>query len=290
MLQDFRFYATREKGMKYKSYKAIESSVKDLHTFHKQLDFTIFQTSLIRIYLQERSIEKGWSPKTYANYRQCLASFYHWLLLTDQVESNPVDKISKPKLPDRIPRSLTKEDANKIITGVRWVKWLNDWQTLRNETIVSTFLFTGIRLSELLKLEVKDIRMDENYILIREGKMSKDRLVPIHPQLRPILESYLTKRANRSQQSKYVFTGLNSPMRLYSKDIYRIFKRITKRTKVKCTPHMLRHTFGRLAVEAELGLFKIKEIMGHTSVSTTQIYLSVSAKNLNESFQKIDLL
>lgn len=157
----------------------------------------------------------------------------------------------------------------------------------RNEAILATFLFTGMRLSELLHLGSDHVNLDTHEILIKKGKNSKDRIVPIHPRLLGILKTYSQKRKGGA---KWFFTGLASEKRLYPKNIYAICKTVSKVAKVKFTPHMLRHTFGRLAVENDFSLYKIKEIMGHADISTTQIYLSVSKENIKETFRKVELI
>ena len=151
---------------------------------------------------------------------------------------------------------------------------------MRNEALLYTFVYTGLRLQELLDLEMTDLNLASREIIVREGKGQKDRIVPIHPRLVPVLRNYLAARGARQNHSRFMFTGAQSEKPISGKDVRTVCRKLSRASGVTFTPHMLRHTFGRLMVEAGVDLFKIKEMMGHTSVATTQIYLSVSTENL----------
>ena len=148
----------------------------------------------------------------------------------------------------------------------------------------------GLRLSELRNLAIADLNTVEGTIHIRDGKGRKDRLVPIHPQLSPYLKKWLFECQKKRGNSEYVFTSLRSPKRLTIKNIYAIIQHLRKDCDVHFTPHQLRHTFARLSLEAGLHPYQLKEILGHSQITTTEIYMSISDKNLKESFGKLTLL
>ena len=152
------------------------------------------------------------------------------------------------------------------------------------------FVYTGLRLQELLNLEKPDVNLASREILVRQGKGQKDRVVPIHPRLAPVLNNYLADCKNRKRHSRYFFTGAQSDNPMSGKDVRSMCKKLSRDTELYFTPHMLRHTFGRLMVEADVDVFKIKEIMGHSSITTTMTYLSVSSENLKSALANVDLL
>lgn len=155
---------------------------------------------------------------------------------------------------------------------------------------VNCFIFTGLRLQELLDLEISDINLESGEILVRQGKGRKDRIIPVHPRLTAALRNYLAERRSRKNHSQYCFTGAHSEKRMSGKDVRTICQKLSRSTGCYFTLHMLRHTFGRLAVEAGMDIFKIKEIMGHSEITTTQGYLSVSTENLKRSMSDLNLL
>lgn len=245
---------------------------------------------MIREFLQHYSKHKGWSPKTFRNYRQAFSSFFTWCVKKGYVKKNPVQKIEKPKLPKRIPRSLTKEQTHTILGQTFWYQWNTPMGKSRNEAIITTFVYAGLRLQELLNLQTTDVDLRAREIIVREGKGRKDRIVPIHPRLAIALTGYIRDKQKAGNFNRWFFTGINSDKQLSPKDIHNICRKISKASGVYFTPHMLRHTFGRLAIDADLNIFKLKEIMGHSCVSTTQIYLSVSKEGVKRSFEKLKLL
>ncbi len=170
------------------------------------------------------------------------------------------------------------------------MKWAYKLEQPRNETIIHTFLFTELRLQEFLNLQVRDVNLEDESIFVRQGKGSKDRLVPIHPQLLPKLRGYFLERQKMLKPSQWFFTNVKSDKQLGPKDIQRICNRISSASSVKFTPHMLRHTFGKLAVEGDLNIYKLKEIMGHAQVTTTQVYVSIASESIKRSFSQIQLL
>jgi len=290
LLTSYKRYSLFERGMTVQSHKSIQKTLEWLCAFTSTNRLRDMNTGVIREFLNHMRQERGWSPKTYRIYRQNLKSFFEWCIKMKYVRKNPVDEIEKPKLPRRLPRSLTKEQMLQVLSHTAWHNWSYGLQKSRNEAIIATFALTGLRLAELINLKVNDVNFENESIFVREGKGRKDRVIPIHPRLMPILRGYFEERQRRLGVSQWFFTGIRSDKKLRAKDIQEFCRIISAASEIKFTPHMLRHTFGRLSVDADLQLYKLKEIMGHSDVSTTQIYLSVSDKSLKESFSKISLI
>jgi len=141
----------------------------------------------------------------------------------------------------------------------------------------------------LLNLLVTDINLDSGNILVRQGKGNKDRNVPIHCKLKYILKHYLADRRRLGKISEYLFVGVQSDLGLRYKNISKICKKISIESGVKFTPHCLRHTFGSVAVEQGIGVVQLKEIMGHSDIASTMIYMSMSSKTLHDSLNRVDL-
>ncbi|MEL6960407.1 MAG: tyrosine-type recombinase/integrase [Pseudomonadota bacterium] len=286
----FKRYALHERGMRPRSYQSIMASVAMLCDWADTDDISRLDHGTVKAFLYWGREERAWEARTFRNHRQYLKSYFTWCLGQAIIKQNPVEGIDKPKLPQRLPRCLNREDTQTVLAYPRWHSWRYRIEAIRNETILYLLVYTGMRLQEMLNLETGDVDLRAGAILVRQGKGQKDRSVPIHPRLLPILRSYLHRRRELGVRSSSFFSGAQSNKPLRDKDVWRICKAVSRGTGVYFTPHMLRHTFGRLMVEADVDLFKIKEIMGHSSVTTTQIYLSVSTENLKKTFDEIALL
>lgn len=153
-----------------------------------------------------------------------------------------------------------------------------------------SMVFTGLRLQEMLDLELIDVNLDSQDILVRQGKEQKDRKVPIHPRLLPILRNYLAARKARRDGSQYFINCAKSGKPMSGKDVRTICQKLSRASGCYFTPHMLRHTLGRLTVESGWDIFKIKEVMGHSEITTTQGYLSMSTENIKRTFGDLKLL
>lgn len=273
-----------------KNYRTIIRHMERLLEYLETENIRKVNETGIREYLSVESKKRVWSPKTYGTYLQSLRTYFKWCVNRGFVKKNPTDKIEKPKLPHRLPRCLTKSEVQIIFEYAIQYNWLFKFERTRNLAILHTFLYTGMRLNELLHLRIIDINIESQEIYIHKGKGGKNRIVPIHPQLSSVLRGYIHERNNRGKESKWFFTGIHSDKRLYEKNVLEICRKISIKAGIKFTPHMLRHTFARLVCDADMNLFKLKEILGHSNVSTTQIYLSVSREGIKKSLGSITFL
>lgn len=286
----YKRYALHERGMRPASYRSIMASVRMLAEFAGTDDLRKLNHGTVKAFLYWGRQERAWEARTFRNHRQYLRSFFAWCVAQGFVKTNPTEGIEKPKLPKRLPRCLSREDTQKILNQVRWYPWRYKFEAIRNETILYLLIYTGLRLQEMLDLEMSDVNLDSQEILIRQGKGQKDRIVPIHPRLLPILQNYLSARVAHHRHSQHFITCAKSDAKMTGKDVRAFCQKLSRASGCYFTPHMLRHTFGRLAVEAGWDIFKIKEVMGHSEITTTQGYLSVSTENIKSSFGELVLL
>ena len=289
LLPGFKRYLLYEKNLTFRYVKAVFRSLLLLMNQCECQRVTEYSTDVLGDFLQRMCEERLWTNKTFRNYRQHLHTFFAYVVLKGQLKKNPVTAIAKPKLPARLPRCLTEHQLQTLISQVHCYPWQTSLQHFRNVAIIYTFLFTGIRLSELLNLKVTHVNFEEQTFFIERGKGKKDRYVPLHPKLIPVLKAYQRKRTEVLSPAEYFFTSARSPKRLTEKNLYAIVQKLVKACGFKFTPHQLRHTFARVSIENGLGLFLLKEILGHSSVSTSEIYLSVATSRLSSSFAKLDM-
>ncbi|WP_075343743.1 tyrosine-type recombinase/integrase [Tenacibaculum agarivorans] len=286
----FKRYALYEKEITPKATQSIINSTKKLFEVTNIENLKDITTDIIRGYLYDQKEQRLWTAKTFRNKRQHLKSFFDYCVSHEYISKNPVEKIGKPKLPKTTPRFIKTQDLLFIIAHTELYPWRYEVERTRNNAIISTFLFTGMRLSELLNLQLTDVNIEEQEIIIKKGKGKKERIVPIHHKLLPQLKRYLKERKRCKNQSIWFFQSLKLPTQITPKTIHIICKKISKASGVKFTPHNLRHSFARGCMNSGLGLYQTKEILGHASVSTTEIYLSIAKNTLKKSFSEAVLV
>lgn len=231
-------------------------------------------------------LEKNWVPKTIRNRLQSLSLFFDWCVQEKYIKENPVKDIPKPKLPKRIPKHLSKQDALKLLDWAKHFKYYYSFERKRAVAIIGMFIFTGLRKAELLNLKMRDVNFEERTVFVESGKGSKDRLVPMNTRLMEILEEYLKDKTRSKQDSLYFFTSMRSDEQMGEKAISRLVHRLRDKSGIYFYPHLLRHTFATLMLEGGCDLFSLSRMMGHSDIKTTTIYLSATVTHLQEQIMK----
>ena len=218
-------------------------------------------------------LESGLKPRSVNRKISSLKSYFKFLVNSNYSDSNPTLKIISPKTSKRLPVFIEKEKINSLLDA----KFFDDnFIGYRDKLIIELFYFTGIRLSELLNISIKDVDFNNSQIKVL-GKRNKERLIP----LTYTLISELKKFINNNNLNSYLFVDENNK-KLYSKKVYRIVnKYISKVSSLKKkSPHILRHSFATHMLNNGADINAIKEILGHANLSATQIYTHNSIKKL----------
>ena len=215
-------------------------------------------------------IARGDSPPTIALARAALV-FYFDNILKKKV------RIKTPKIPKKIPIFLTKDEIRNMLEIAK---------SKKHKLIIKLLYSTGIRLSELTNLKIKDLELGENIAWVRKGKGSKDRMVILSKSLSEELKEYIKDR----NPDDFVFNGWHG--KLSNRAVEKMIKIISKKAGIhkKVTPHTLRHSFATHLLESGVDIRKIQVLLGHSNLSTTQIYTSVTNTELKKIKNPLDLL
>ena len=287
--EDYKRFALYEKGHRPATVRQALSLLRKLCAHTRKSKIAEIDTPAIRSFLIMGREIHGWSAKSFRIYRQSLKTFFDWAMMQNLVSANPVSAIGQPPLPQILPRCLSQSQALSILAHVRWHPWHYELEQYRNEAIIATFLFAGLRLSELINLKANEVNIGNEELFVRSGKNSKDRVVPLHHSLQRILQNYIAAFQRLGRPSVWFFPSVKSEKRLTNKNVQAIFSKISTSIGFKVTPHMLRHTFGRLCVESGVNLRVIQTLMGHSDIRTTQIYTFVSTQTTRESLRLLNL-
>ncbi len=226
------------------------------------------------------STARRWAPHTYFTHHKNLKAFFNWAVTRGIVLENPVLGIDRPRLPRSIPKSLTVEDANRLVDAAYHLDWQHKIAGVRNRAIIATFAFAGLRRRELMELKRRDVDLDRREIFVFEGKGGRDRVIPINSRLHFFLSEYAHRRDASRKDCLYFFTSLLSSGSVGETGIRKLCNRLKEATGIHFTPHMLRHTFATLAYKGSKDILAVSASMGHSNVKTTQIYAHADADSL----------
>lgn len=230
-------------------------------------------------------LERKWAPATFQGYHKHLNMFCKWLVKKEIIEENPVEKIEKPKLEQKLPRTLTKDQAKLVLDASFHMRYPYKFLKYRNRALIGIMLLAGLRKGETVNLKANDVSLDDRKIFIRQGKGHKDRVVPINLNLLTILEAYIKDRKRLDKDCIYFFTGLQGNKPIGEKCINNLIFKLRKYSKIDFSAHTLRHAFARLMLEGGCDIYTLSKIMGHSKITTTTIYLSCSSQQMSKSIE-----
>lgn len=227
-----------------------------------------------------------WSTNTYHCYHKSLKVFFRWCVAENYLSSNPVDAIELPRIEKKIPSKLSKQEAMRILEIVDNFPYEKNFLRFRNYAIFATFIYTGIRKSELLNLKFADVDIENLSIFIRQGKGNKDRIIPINYRLAEALTKYLEVRKKAYKTCPEFFTSYTMDMGFSDSGLKRIVNKIKEVSGIKFSVHKLRHTFATLMLEGGCDIYSLSRLMGHSDIKTTTIYLAANVHHLREQILK----
>ena len=234
--------------------------------------------------------EKEYKPSTMNRKLSSLKGYTNFLEEEKIIDFNPLKYIKLPKNPRKIPKTLDDVDITKLLENP-------DTLSLREKTIIELMYATGLRASELINLKFADINFTSKSVRVY-GKGSKERIIPIHQNALHLLKTYwkiemenhnsAVKNNGKIFIREYLFVNKNN-LKLTRQGLWYILKQISKRLGIKenkITPHVLRHTFATHLLYNGVPLRHLQEMLGHSSISTTQIYTHLSDKFVKNEYDK----
>lgn len=220
--------------------------------------------------------ERKWSPTTFITYHKRLKVFFDYSISNGFVLKNLFDHIDKPRLPHRLPKAISKQQAQKVLDVALYKSAQTPFTLLRNHATYGLFLFAGLRKCEVLALSVDDVDLKNNRLSIRQSKGNKDRVVPISSTLHKILNRYIISRNNNNYFCKSFLVSSNTDKALTEHGLKHTQDNMLELVDFHFYFHQLRHTFATLMLEGGCNIYTLSKMLGHNDIKTTTIYLSAS--------------
>ena len=213
-----------------------------------------------------------------------LKSFYKFLIKTDTIKSSPLKAHSPLKQSKKIQVPFSQEEINSLLDSDFFT---NDYKGVLQKSIIAFFYFTGVRRIELINIKESDISLESSTIKVM-GKRSKERIIPILPKLKKSLKDYreIKSKYTGNTSPEYLFISKNGKQ-LSEKFVYRTVNEYFKLVspKIKKAPHVLRHSFATHLINEGADINSVKELLGHSSLSATQVYSHTSMERIKEVFK-----
>ncbi|MGB3619217.1 MAG: tyrosine-type recombinase/integrase [Catalinimonas sp.] len=279
-----------------KRYSAhtLQSYRNDLAQFEAHLAATTRRTLELADYYDVRAwmvklLADGLEASSVSRKMACLRSFYKYLMAEEAIRENPMQRIKSPKLKKRTPQFVAEKDIMELLAGLEFT---DDFGGVRDKLILEMIYGTGVRLSELIGLREKDVSAHSGIIKVL-GKRNRERVIPLHRSLVQLIEQYVTAKrrafpplADAPGEAPFVVT--NAGDEAYPMFIYRTVRRYLDgaTTLSKKSPHVLRHTFATHLLNKGADLNAIKDLLGHKTLASTEVYTHNSLAKMKEAFRK----
>ena len=287
--QDMKQFVSYMEEEKNASNSTVVSYQRDLKKLFLYLDEKgirrigdITSTNLNSYILQME--KQGFSMSSVSRSVASMRAFFHYLFKVRKMEDDPSEKVRSPHGDKKIPEILTMEEAISLLEQP-------DTTTdkgIRDKAMLELLYATGMRVSELLALQMEDINLPMNYLICRER--NKERVIPFGKEAEEALKIYLEKTREKfihEQDSVWVFTNCSGDA-MSRQGFWKIIKSYVQKAGIKkdITPHTLRHSFGAHLVQNGADLRAVQEMMGHADISTTQLYMDMNVRRVREIYAK----
>ena len=281
LTKEFIEYLLIDKKYSVNTIKSYQNDLNKYQKYFKNKTIDNIYEKDIKDYLKYLKNEKN-ELKTISHNISTLRSFYKFLLIEKKTNQNPMEWIEIPKTKKSIPKTLSFEEINALLD----IKLENNY-SYRNKAMLELMYSSGLRVSELINVKIHDID-NESCVIRIMGKGSKERIIPLGDYAIKYVDIYLKEHRNKlikKEYNDYLFLN-NHGNKMTRQGFFKIIKNLAKEQKIKTefSPHTLRHSFATHLLDGGADLRSIQEMLGHSDISTTQIYTHVSKEKIKENY------
>jgi len=287
-LNDFKYYLKIERGLSENSVQAYGRDIQKFANFQEDDEDVKGPIHILEEDVREfiYRAEPGISARSQARLISGLRSFFDYLIFEDYRSDNPMDLIESPKVGRKLPDTLSEDDIDLIFAQID----RSTPEGERNRAMLETLYSCGLRVSEMVGLKISDLFFEEGFIRVI-GKGNKQRFVPVNDHIIRLIDNYRNLIRSRLEvDNDHVDTlFLNRRGRQISRNmVFMILKDLVQKSgiKKKVSPHTLRHSFATHLLENGADLRAIQQMLGHESITTTEIYMHVDRAHLKKVMEK----
>ena len=281
LIEEYINYIYIEKRLSANTKDAYKRDLVSFSTFLDNKKVVNIKSEDIREYIKYLNEQKE-KDKTIARKIVSIRTFFDYLMRENIIEVNPCEKVESPKLKKTLPKTLNEEEIN-ILLDIK-PKTALEW---RNKAMIELMYAAGLRVSELVELEVNDVNLKDNYVRVF-GKGKKERIVPMADITTDILNEYINVYRNsllKGYLTDKVFIS-SYGKGMTRQGFFKNLKKIAKEKGINFSPHTLRHSFATHLLEHGADLRSIGELLGHENIKTTQIYTHVTNTKIKNDYNE----
>lgn len=283
LLNDYTDYLVSDKKVSDNTLQSYIRDIKQYFEYLKSVGIEDCTSVTPTVYLNYMAyLQKlGKAPTSVSRVIASTRNFYRYLCAKRMCELNPVEKVHALKSERKLPQILTGEEIGLLLSQPSGV----DFKGKRDKAMLELLYATGMRVTELVSLNIKDVNLDIGYIICR--RQTKERVIPIYPRAVEALKDYINKeRTYLDDEPDALFINANGT-RLTRQGFWKIIKAYKEKAGISkdITPHTLRHSFAAHLLENGADIKSLQEMLGHADVSSTQIYTSVIKNKISEVYK-----
>lgn len=287
-INGFRSFLKLERSLSANSIDAYMHDVNMLVSFFEQAGLSISPKQVELKNLQDFLVwanELGMSARTQARVISGIKSFFKYLLLENVLQNNPAELLEAPKLGRKLPDTLSVQDINKILDAID----LSQPEGQRNKAMLETLYSCGLRVSELVNLRISQLFFKDEFIKV-VGKGNKERMVPIGKMAMKQIELYRSDRVHiqPNKESEDILFLNRRGGKLSRVMVFLLIKSLVEKAGIKkrVSPHTFRHSFATHLIDGGADLRAVQEMLGHESITTTEIYTHLDREYLKSAIQE----
>ena len=284
-VEDFLIYVKESKKMSENTVVSYRRDLKGmLSYFEKQGIESLEKVTSTNINSYILFLEKnGKSPASISRSISSMRAYFRYLLIHGVIKGEPTEKITMPKVEKKVPSVITAGQIEDIIKAANG----SDQKSIRDRAMLELLYATGMRVSELISLNVDDINLQLSYVICRNAK--KERVIPFGNKAKQSLSKYLSKARPALMQDNNMFLFVNCFGKQMSRQgFWKIIKEYANKAGIKeeISPHTIRHSFGAHLIGNGADVKSVQQMMGHVDIASTEVYRRMESENLRSVYEK----
>jgi integrase/recombinase XerD len=286
LVQKFLEFLEKEKRLSSNTLQSYRRDIEQFITYLQDVKISNVintnKTTIIAYLLHLQ--KKGRATSTISRNLASIRSFYQYLTKNEVIPLDPTEGLESPKVEKKLPQILSTKEVELLLDQPK----CDDLKGYRDKAMLELLYATGIRVSELISLDLSDVNLEMRYIMCNKG--TRERMIPIGSLSVNAMKDYLSKSRKlliQRNDEKSLFVNVNGK-RLTRQGFWKIIKQYKNQAKINkdITPHTLRHSFAAHLLENGADLRSIQEMLGHSDISSTQVYAQIAKNRLKEVYKK----